>query len=88
MHSPSAGDEMSKWTTTFSILTAVGLFLLRLEEKCSMTSQFDFLGAGVSAGEGEARGAADGVLRPESSAVRTGVAADRSDAHRRPRSAS
>lgn len=53
-----------------------------------MTSQLDFLGAGVSAGEGEARGAADGVLRPESSAPRAGAAADRRDAQRRPRNAS
>ncbi|CAH2035106.1 unnamed protein product, partial [Iphiclides podalirius] len=65
----------------------IGLFLVRLEEKCSMTSQLDFFGAGVSAGEGEARGAAEGVLRPESSA-RAEVAAERNEAQRRPRSAS
>lgn len=62
--------------------------LLRLEEKCSITSQLDFLGAGVSAGEDEARGAAEGVLRPESSAPRTVGAAARSEAQRRPRMAS
>lgn len=70
------------------VLTAVGLLLVLLDEKCSITSQLDFLGAGVSAGEGEARCAAEGVLRPDSSCPRAGVAAERSDAHLRPRSAS
>lgn len=65
----------------------MGLFLFRLEEKCSMTSQLDFFGTGVSAGEGMARCGADGVLRPDSSA-RCEVAAERSDAHRLPRIAS
>lgn len=62
----------------------------RLEEKCSITSQLDFLSAGVSPGEGEARAAA-GVLRPDSSADRTAPAPPlfaRSEAQRRPRSAS
>lgn len=77
--------QLNRVSNKENSLTVVGLLRLR-PEKCSITSQFDFLGAGVSAGEGEVPlGAeAEGVLRPESS-VRTGAADERSDAQRRPR---
>lgn len=85
-HSGRAGDEVD---APPSDSTAVGLLRLRLDEKCSMTSQFDFFGAGVSAGDGEVPLAAEteGVLRPESS-VLDGPADERREAQRLPRNTS